>query len=55
MKKAIIIGASSGIGKELAIELSKRGFELGLTARRLNLLDEYQIYVIIKPILNTWM
>lgn len=40
MKKAIIIGASSGIGKELAIELSKRGFELGLTARRLNLLDE---------------
>jgi len=40
MKKAIIIGASSGIGKELAIELSKRGYELGLTARRTNLLDE---------------
>lgn len=40
MKKAILIGASSGIGKELAIELSKRGYELGLTARRTNLLDE---------------
>lgn len=40
MKKAILIGASSGIGKELAIELSKRGYELGLAARRLNLLSE---------------
>jgi short-subunit dehydrogenase len=39
-KKAIIIGASSGIGKELAIEMSKRGYELGLTARRTNLLEE---------------
>jgi short-subunit dehydrogenase len=40
VRKAIIVGASSGIGKELAIELSKRGFELGLTARRTNLLEE---------------
>ena len=40
MKKAILIGASSGIGKEVAIELSKRGYELGLTARRTNLLTE---------------
>lgn len=39
-QKAIIIGASSGIGKELAIEMSKRGFKLGLTARRTNLLEE---------------
>ena len=39
-KKAIIIGASSGIGKELAVDLSKRGYILGLTARRTNLLEE---------------
>ncbi len=40
MKKAIIIGASSGIGRELAIEMSKRGYELGITARRLDMLQE---------------
>lgn len=34
MKRAIITGASSGIGYSLAHELSKRGYELGLTARR---------------------
>ncbi len=42
MKKAIIIGASSGIGKALAIELSENGFELGILARRENLLNELQ-------------
>ena len=40
MKKAIIIGASSGIGKALALELSKRGYVIGLCARRLPLLEE---------------
>lgn len=39
MKKAIIIGASSGIGKELAITLAKNGYEVGLMARRTELLD----------------
>lgn len=42
MKKAIIIGASSGIGKELAILLANRDYELGLVARRLNLLEDLQ-------------
>lgn len=37
--KAIIVGASSGIGKELAYILSKEGFEVGLMARRTHLLD----------------
>jgi len=40
MKKAIIIGASSGIGKELAKILSRRGWSLGLTARRTELLEK---------------
>jgi short-subunit dehydrogenase len=41
-KKAIIIGASSGIGKELAKVLSKNGYEVGLAARRTELLKELQ-------------
>jgi short-subunit dehydrogenase len=40
MKRAIVIGASSGIGKELAIVLSRNGFAVGLMARRIDLLDE---------------
>lgn len=39
MKKAIIIGASSGIGKEIAITLAKNGYEVGLMARRTELLE----------------
>lgn len=42
MKKAIIIGASSGIGSALAKILSENGFILGLTARREDLLNELQ-------------
>jgi len=42
MKKAIIIGASSGIGKELARVLSTRDYIIGLAARRLDLLSELQ-------------
>jgi len=41
-RKAIIIGASSGIGKALAMQLSKKGFQLGLVARRSELLTELQ-------------
>lgn len=39
MKKAIIIGASSGIGRELSKILSNEQYTLGLTARRAELLD----------------
>lgn len=39
-KVVLITGASSGIGQGLAIELAKRGAQLGLVARRNDLLDE---------------
>ncbi len=38
MKKAIVIGASSGIGRELAKILAENGYLVGAMARRLNLL-----------------
>ncbi|MCY8269228.1 SDR family NAD(P)-dependent oxidoreductase [Bacillus sonorensis] len=40
MKKAIVIGASSGIGRELAKQLSENGVVLGLAARREELLTK---------------
>jgi len=39
-KKAIVTGASSGLGKEIAIVLSEQGYEVGLIARRLENLNE---------------
>jgi short-subunit dehydrogenase len=40
--KAIVMGASSGMGKELARILSNNNYVVGLAARRINLLEELQ-------------
>ncbi|TAL59568.1 MAG: SDR family NAD(P)-dependent oxidoreductase [Bacteroidetes bacterium] len=42
MKKAIIIGASTGIGRETAIQLAQQGYEIGICARRKELLEQLQ-------------
>lgn len=42
MPKVIIIGASSGIGRELAIVFAEQGYEVGLVARRLELIQTLQ-------------
>lgn len=39
MKKVIIIGASTGIGSDLARCFAQQGWEVGITARRLDLLE----------------
>ena len=41
-KKAIVIGASSGMGREVAKLLSREGYIVGLVARRLPLLEFLQ-------------
>ena len=40
MKKAIIVGATSGIGKELAKILAENGYVVGITGRRKNKLEK---------------
>lgn len=41
-KRIIIIGATSGIGYEVARIYWKRGYQLGLAGRRLDKLEEFQ-------------
>lgn len=43
MKKAIVMGASSGIGLEVARRLKERGWTIGVAARRLERLTEFEV------------
>lgn len=43
MKKAIIIGATSGIGKGLAKILADNNYIVGITGRRIEILDELKL------------
>jgi short-subunit dehydrogenase len=53
VKTAIIIGASSGIGRALAVSLSLDGYRVGVVARRTDLLTQLQAELkgpcVIKP------
>lgn len=40
MKNAVVVGASSGIGRALVELLIKDGYRVGVMARRLELLEE---------------
>lgn len=40
MKKAIIMGATSGIGREVALLLAEKGWQVGVAGRRQELLDD---------------
>ena len=40
MKKAIIMGATSGIGREVALLLAEKGWKVGVAGRRQQMLDD---------------
>lgn len=42
MSKAIIIGATSGLGRETAVRLVKEGWEIGITGRRTEALEAFR-------------
>ena len=44
MKRAIVIGATSGIGRALAERLAAEGYRVGVTGRREALLEELLKY-----------
>lgn len=45
MKKVLITGATSGIGRELAIQFSQQGYRVGLTGRREDRLIELKQHI----------
>jgi short-subunit dehydrogenase len=42
MKRAVVIGATSGIGREVALCLAKKGWMVGIAGRRKELLEEIE-------------
>lgn len=43
MKRAVVVGASSGIGREVALLLRERGWMVGVAARREELLSDFDV------------
>jgi NAD(P)-dependent dehydrogenase (short-subunit alcohol dehydrogenase family) len=41
-RAVVIIGASAGIERALAVEFGRRAYRLGLTARRMGVLEEFR-------------
>ena len=44
MKRAIVIGATSGLGREIALNLQREGWAVGVAGRRVELLDGFDVY-----------
>ena len=44
MKRAIVIGATSGLGREIAMNLVREGWAVGVAGRRVELLDGFDVY-----------
>ena len=42
MRRAIVVGASSGIGREVALLLKEKGWTVGVAARRMDLLADFE-------------
>ena len=42
MRRAIVVGASSGIGREVALLLKEKGWTVGVVARRMDLLADFE-------------
>lgn len=43
MKRVIIVGATSGIGRELAVVFSSNGYEVGIAGRRTDVLEKLSL------------
>ncbi|MBP5479538.1 MAG: SDR family NAD(P)-dependent oxidoreductase, partial [Bacteroidaceae bacterium] len=42
MMKAIIVGATSGIGRAITDQLTQKGWQVGIAGRRIGVLQEIQ-------------
>lgn len=51
-RKAIVIGATSGIGRALAKKLAQAGYIVGLTGRRKDLLESLQHELVLKSYIH---